>query len=115
MLNYDNGQYNNNTLKLSKSIIERTYTYLELSCNILQWFKENFKYTKNKKDFLKLKDIYSMFCASGYYSNLTKLEKRKYNKSFLIEYFQTNILIYKYYTDRYNNYSIEYYLPELYS
>jgi phage/plasmid-associated DNA primase len=96
---------NNSTLKLSKSIVERTYTYLELSCNILQWFKENFKYTKNKKDFLKLKDIYSMFCDSGYYSNLTKLEKRKYNKSFFIEHFQTNIFLCKYYQDRYNNYS----------
>jgi hypothetical protein len=46
-----------------------------------------------------------MFCDSGYYSNLTKLEKRKYNKSFFIEHFQTNIFLCKYYQDRYNNYS----------
>ena len=93
---------NNSILKLSKNIIERTYTYLELSCNILQWFKENFTHTENKKDILKLKDIYDMFCNSGYYSNLTKMEKRKYNKTFFIEHFQTNIFLKKYYCSRTN-------------
>lgn len=32
-----------------------------------------------------------------YYCNLTKNEKRKYNKSYFIEYFETNIFLRQYY------------------
>jgi hypothetical protein len=94
---------NNSVLKISKTIISRTQLYLEMSCNILQWFKEHYTHTGNKKDIVKLKDVYDIFCTNEYYFNLSKTEKRKYNKMFFIEYFKTNIFMREYYIERTNN------------
>ena len=95
--------YNNNfVLPKCSTIMERTNTYLELSCNIVQWFKDNYKYNKNE-DLLKIKDIFINFNESSFFQNLTKFEKRKYNKTFFVDYVKTNIFFKKYYKDRYKN------------
>ena len=94
---------NGSILKIAKSITERTQLYLELSCNIVQWFKDNYKHTGDKKDFLKIKDIYDNFTSSEFYTTLTKMEKRKYNKTFFIEYFEKNIFLSKYFYERHLN------------
>jgi hypothetical protein len=73
---------------------------LELSCNIVQWFKDNYQYTDENDKVSKIKDIYENFTQSMYFINLTKLEKRKYTKSFFIDYIQTNIFFKKYYVVR---------------
>lgn len=85
------------------SIKERTQLYLELSCNIVQWFKDTYELTNDKNDFIQVKDIYSYFLKSEYYLNLTKQERRKYNKTYFLEYFQTNIFFRKYFVERFNN------------
>jgi len=82
------------------TIKERTQLYLEMSCNIVQWFKENYELTTDKEDFVKVKDIYEKFAMSDYYVNLTKQEKRKYNKTYFTDYFQKNIFFRKYYVER---------------
>ena len=82
---------------IPSAIKTRTDNYMELSCNILQWFKDNYEITHNKKDIIKIKDIFSEFSASSYYYNLTKNEKRKYNKTFFTNYFETNVFLQKYY------------------
>ena len=87
---------NKRNLIIPKSIDERTRLYLEMSCNILQWFKDNYECT-NGDTVYKLKDIHKEFIESMYYCNLTKNEKRKYNKSYFIEYFETNIYLRKYF------------------
>ena len=93
---------NNSILKLPESIIIRTNAYLEMSCEILQWFKEN--YEENNKTIIYLKDIYEYFITdSEYYSNLTKNEKKKFNKIYFIEYFQTNAFLKNFYLSRKNN------------
>jgi len=94
---------NNYTLIPPKSIKERTQLYLEMSCNIVQWFKDNYTLTNNKNDFIQVKDIYADFVLSDYYVNLSKSERRKYNKSYFLEYFQSNIFFRKYFVERYNN------------
>jgi hypothetical protein len=75
-----------------------------MSCNIVQWFKDNYEETNNLKDICKIKDLYDDFCQSVFYFNLSKIEKKKYNKSFFTEYMETNIFFRKYYAERYNNY-----------
>jgi phage/plasmid-associated DNA primase len=68
---------NKSILKMPKSIVERTQNYLEMSCNIVLWFKENYQNTNDEKDIIKIKDIYEKFSTSEYYFNLSKVEKRK--------------------------------------
>jgi hypothetical protein len=41
-------------LKIPLTITERTKNYLEESCDIVQWFKENYQLTNNKKDTIKI-------------------------------------------------------------
>jgi len=82
------------------SIKKRTAEYLELSCNLLQWFKDNHELTNKKNDYVKLKDLYEDFKMSEYYDNITKLEKRKYNYKYFVEYFSTNIISKKYYKEK---------------
>ena len=94
---------NNYTLNIAETIKFRTNSYLELSCNILQWFKDNYKLTNDKSDYIKIKDVYEKFNNSDYMYNLSKNDKNKYNKKYFNEYFESNIFFNKYYTDRYND------------
>lgn len=93
----------NNNLYIANTIKERTKNYLELSCNIVQWFKENYTHTNNQKDVIKITDIYDKFKISEYFTTLTKQEKKKYNKTFFMDYIQNNSFFRPYYNDRYNN------------
>lgn len=94
---------NNCCLHIPKSTSYRTQSYLEMSCNIVQWFKENYEYTGINDHVQKVKDIFELFSNSNYYANLSKIEKRKYNKSYFSEYFESNIFFRKYYHERSNN------------
>jgi phage/plasmid-associated DNA primase len=97
---YKNNKY---TLYIADTIKSRTNSYLELSCNILQWFKDNYRLTDDKSDFIKIKDVYDKFSNSDYMYNLSKTDKNKYNKKYFNEYFESNIFFNKYYADRYND------------
>jgi hypothetical protein len=79
---------NNSIFKIPSFIADRTQNYLESSCNILSWFKETFELTKNKDDIIKVKDIYELFTKSFHYDNMTKVERRKYNKSYFVEFIE---------------------------
>ena len=94
---------NNYILSIPLSIKERTRTYLELSCNIIQWFKDNYELTNNNLDICKMIDLYHDFTHSIYFVNLMKHEKRKYNKAYFTNYIKTNIFFKEYHKERYNN------------
>lgn len=97
---------NNSTLHIPNSVANRTQTYLELSCNILQWFKDTYVST-DSNEICKLKDVFDDFVKSPYYFNLSKMEKRKYNKSFFVDYFETNIFLKEYYCKAQSAHSIK--------
>jgi phage/plasmid-associated DNA primase len=67
-------KYKDNEYKFNipDTIKQRTQLYLELSCNILTWFKDNYDKTETKIDIIKLEDLFSDFKESDYYYNLTK-------------------------------------------
>jgi len=92
-------KYKENIYKfvIPESIKQRTQLYLELSCNILTWFKDNYNKTEDKDNIIKLKNLFSDFKKSDYYFNLSKIDKRKYNYSFFDNYFSTNIFFKNYY------------------
>jgi phage/plasmid-associated DNA primase len=104
---YKRYKLNNKKLIIPKSIEERTQTYLELSCNLVTWFKDNYEFTNNKNDICKIKDLYTDLTTSVYFLNLTKAEKQKYNKAYFTEYVQTNIFFVRYYKarcEKFNNF-----------
>lgn len=95
---------NESIIELPKSIIDRTNKYLELSCNILQWFKDNYEEIKTEDVvLLKISDVYTIFENSKYRSNLSKKDQNTYNGKYFIDYFKDNIFLRKYYKKRHGN------------
>jgi phage/plasmid-associated DNA primase len=88
---------NNSILNIPKFIADRTQNYLELSCDILSWFKDTFELTGNKEDTIKVKDIYELFTRSTHYENMSKAERKKYNKTYLVTFIETNKFFIPYY------------------
>lgn len=88
---------NNCVLQIPESVKIRTNEYLEKSCNILGWFKENYSVTDNSNNIVTIKHIHDKFKESEYYVTLSKLEMRKYTYSYFIEYFKGNLVTKKCY------------------
>lgn len=98
---YTRYRNNGSTLQMPDSIKKRTEQYLEMSCNLLQWFKDN--YELSETDTIAFKDMFDLFKQSDFYINANKIEKRNFTKNKFYEYFQRNIFTRKYYKERYNN------------
>lgn len=96
---YEEYKKQNYKFIIPEEIRRRTELYLELSCNILGWFKDNYEETGNSKDIVKLRDVFNTFKESEYYFNLGKNEKRKYNYKYFCNYFETNVFFKKYYVN----------------
>ena len=94
---------NNFVIEIPQTTIDRTKSYLEKSCNIPAWFKENYECTNDDDDICKMKDLYDMFTCSDFFRNLTRIEKRKYNKSFFEEFVTSDAFLLKYHKDRHKN------------
>jgi hypothetical protein len=71
--------------------------------DIIDWFKLNYELTNNKEDIIKLKDIYDVFSKSIQYRSMKKKERLKYNKSYLVEFVETNSFFSNYYCNRSEN------------
>ena len=52
--------------------------------------KEHTEKTNDKKDYIKICDLFEIIKTSEIYINLTKDEKRKMTKKGIIEFFETN-------------------------
>jgi phage/plasmid-associated DNA primase len=94
---------NKSQFKLPQSIIDRSRQYLEMSCNIVEWFKDNYDETNDLTQYISIKDVYDLFKASEFYCNLSKSDKTKYTKKYISEYISSNIFFRRYYAERYNN------------
>lgn len=92
---------NNSNIILPPSIIERGRQYLEMSCNIVEWFKDTF--IANNDSYVTVKDIYELFKISDFYCNLSKHNKAIYTKKYISNYIENNIFFRRYYAERYNN------------
>jgi len=95
--------YNNCVFNIPSSIDDRTKNYLQMSCDIITWFKDNYIITNNDHDILKIKDIYIQFTKSHHFLHMSCADKKKYNKTYFVNYIQTNKFFHKYYCDRFNN------------
>ena len=71
------------------------------------WFKDNYILTKNNDDVIKIKDIYTELRISKIFDDMSKAEKAKYNKTFLVNYIERNSLLKPYYcrkTSKFRNF-----------
>lgn len=100
-------KYSNNNFifDIPQTIRDRTNSYLEMSCNILSWINDKYEKTKLKTDFVKLKDVYNKFKESDYFYNLSKNQKRTYNKNYFIKEISENIFFRGHYQEKYNIYT----------
>lgn len=92
----------NYNFELPHTVVERGNQYLELSCNIVQWFKDNYEET-TKTTYVHVKDVYELFIMSEFINSLTKKERLKYTRKYFVEYIQDNIFFRPYYAARYND------------
>ena len=92
--------HKNKKLFICDSIKKRTENYLEMSCNIISWFKDNYEENSDDHYFLKLSDLFGLFKQSDYYIPLISSQKRKYNLSYFKNYFITDKYLKNFYYDR---------------
>jgi phage/plasmid-associated DNA primase len=90
---------NNFVLKVPATVKKRTQEYLEKSCDLLGWVRENYAITNDKNDIIKIKDLYEEFKGSEYWFNMSKIEKRKFNYTYFINYFSSNLVTKNFYQD----------------
>jgi phage/plasmid-associated DNA primase len=72
-------------LYLPKIIVERSKNYVMDSDELYEWFKDNYEYTNDNNDILKMKDVYDLFRSSEFFQEKNKEEKRALNKKGFIE------------------------------
>ena len=102
MNTYQKNKHTNGILVLPPSVIERSARYLELSCNIVQWFRDNYE-EGTSSEYVSIKDAYELFIGSDFISGLSRQERVKYTRKYFVEYIQNNIFFRKYYADRFND------------
>ena len=76
----------------------RTKQFLMSSDILMEWFSENYVQTDNKKETIKMKDIYDNFKMSEFYRNFDHKEKRRWNKMTFIENIKNNIHLRNFFT-----------------
>ena len=86
------------------SIKRRTAEYMESNDELLQWIKEDYDYTGNDADIIRLTDLYNDYKRSDAYRNLSRDEKRKKSKNKFKDCLFSIKTIKKCYTDRYKKY-----------
>lgn len=102
MNTYQKYKYSNGNLVLPPSVVERSARYLELSCNIVQWFRDNYE-EATSSEYVSVKDAYELFIMGDFISGLARAERAKYTRKYFVEYIQNNIFFRKYYADRFND------------
>jgi phage/plasmid-associated DNA primase len=75
---------------LTKKMTNHAARYMRDSSDFMCWFDDNFKHTGRKEDLVKVKDIYALYKASEYYTNLSKREKRKHTSKYILSEIETN-------------------------
>jgi phage/plasmid-associated DNA primase len=74
-------QSHNYTLKPPKSVVKEADEYMKYSDDLYGWFNDKFKREEGK--FMPFKEVFQVFSYSSYYTNMTKVDKRKYTAKYL--------------------------------
>ena len=96
-------------LKIPKSIKERSNEYLENSSELYQWILDTYEKTDNKKDMVKIKDMYSTFKTSDFYHDLSKSDRRKFNQDYFKKEIVENVFLRRHHQERQEIDNVQYY------
>ena len=94
---------NNFVFDVPIDVENRTMQYIEKSCTILEWLKENYIFTGNKKDYCTISDIYKNFKHSKHFDTLSREEKRKLTRTYFADYIKQNIKLKEFFMERYKD------------
>ena len=83
-----------------REIKDRTRDYLQDSDDLYAVINESLEKTKDKSDYITIKDIFQIYKSSDYYLNLSKKQKREQNYKWLINEISSNVNFRSYYKDR---------------
>jgi len=89
-------QKNNYKLNEPKTIRENTNNYMALSDDIFDWFKNIYEKGDIKTDIISINDIFEQFKNSDFFNNMSKVNKRTYNKSYFNEKILNNMFLQDY-------------------
>lgn len=81
-----------------KKCLDKCAAYLGTCDDIYSWFESYYEKTLSieQSEAIPLADIYKSFSASDFFSNLSKSDKRKYNKKYFLLKLEENIFIRKF-------------------
>lgn len=81
-----------------KSCLDKCSAFLGTCDDVFGWFETFYEKTATIEDSeaIPLKDIYTSFSASSFFENMSKSDKRKYNKKYFLEKLGDNIFLRKY-------------------
>ena len=85
---------------IPKNIKERSEKYLLNNDEFYNFLNDNYEFTENPKEFIKVSDMFTEYKHQESYINLSKEEKRELNKTKFISIIQTNPKTKKYFFER---------------
>ncbi len=90
---YNNYKNNSYQLNIPDCVKFRNMEYMKMSDDYYNFIEDNFEKTDNKKDIIKLKEVYEIYKNTEDYSNLSKEQKRKNNYKNFTSNLETNLFI----------------------
>lgn len=84
-----------------ESIKELNRSYMEKSDQFMTWFNSEYERTTNKEDTIKIDEVFTKYCESEFYFNLTKQQKRDNNKTRFREMIASNLSLRVFYKEKY--------------
>jgi len=90
---------NNHSLPtLPKCCLDKCASFLGTCDDVFGWFETFYEKTETieSSEPIPLKEIYSRFSTSTFFDNMSKSDKRKYNKKYFLEKLEGNIFLRKY-------------------
>jgi len=93
-------------ISLPNKVISINKTNLEDYDYMLSWFNDKYTKTDNKKDIIKVKEIYDQYKNSSYFQNLNKLQKRQDNYKNFCAKIEDNMFLKKYFKQDSSNVNI---------
>jgi len=87
----------------AKSIMNIKTNNVTLPSHFRKWFENNYEITDSRKDVVSTSELYSGFIKTKFYRNITRNEKRIYNKKFFLILLSEDLFFVEYFRDRYNN------------
>lgn len=88
-------------ITLTKTLKKRRDNYLLESDELYQWFNDNYEITKDKTDYITMRQLFKDFKYSAYYSDLNRKDRRGFTKTKFEETILSKKIIKKQFRDRF--------------